>query len=691
MAAEHFHQTEGKLAGSPTAAVELEHLCGFTNRFLNTVAFHSQETNSFIYPVGCVVIIEDITNPHHQDFLRAHDAEISAIAISKNGKLLASGQRGSERRKGSIAPVIVWDFENRTIYKDFGGLADSVICLEFSPDSRFLVATGANNMIYVWDVTTGEIIYSRKTELTCFLACWGAVTPPGNGNRYPSYTLCTAFESEILMHDILFDIRSMCYVLETAKVQLPSAGLHRKHVVGLISGEFLMTGTMAGDLCVFNLSTRVFRCAIPVLNGGVCGMVQFNQDTFIMCGGDGKVKKIRGHDAHWDVLKENILEAPCTGITLSADKRECLVGTKNGKLWRCLSTDMTATLLSASHTVNGLDSGRMVQAGERAGWFFKEDNQRATWTSGNYDRESRKMLNAPTVMAAFGKRDSEKMVTVSNGGEMFLWDLSDYSHLQSSRLKIPIACVCISEEEDEILVGCEDGFLRAYRLSRRAQSTSPVWEIPNAHRGCLTVVKEWSQYIVTGGVDCYCRVWHRTTKELLTQFCVHRRPVTSIILDNEHPHIFHSGSEDKFVVTYDVKLNKSIVQHATPNSNITGLCQRKDCEKEVISCGLDGRILFWDVDVAEPVGCFHEPGCKFLCCDLSPNGRYVAAGSDEGFFYIFDLAVSAKIAMHEGHSGAVASVAWAPDMKQCISVGKDCSVAVWNFFDRITDNDFSGY
>lgn len=78
---------------------------------------------------------------------------------------------------------------------------------------------------------------------------------------------------------------------------------------------------------------------------------------------------------------------------------------------------------------------------------------------------------------------------------------------------------------------------------------------------------------------------------------MHRKVITDVILDNEEKHLFHSGSDDKFVITYDMKLNKSTVQHCTPNSNITGLCQRKDCEREVISCGLDGRILFWDIDV----------------------------------------------------------------------------------------------
>jgi len=132
-------------------------------------------------------------------------------------------------------------------------------------------------------------------------------------------------------------------------------------------------------------------------------------------------------------------------------------------------------------------------------------------------------------------------------------------------------------------------------------------------------------------------VWHRRTRELLSQFSVHRKPVTDIIIDNEEKHLFHSGSGDKFVVTYDMKQNKSTVQHSTPNSNITGLCQRKDCEREVLSCGTDGRILFWDIDVAEPVGCFHESSCKFLCIKVSPDGRYIACGSEEGFLYVFDL------------------------------------------------------
>lgn len=54
---------------------------------------------------------------------------------------------------------------------------------------------------------------------------------------------------------------------------------------------------------------------------------------------------------HWDMIVENILEAPCVSVTLACDHREVLVSTKNGKIWRCLTKDLTTTLHSASHTV----------------------------------------------------------------------------------------------------------------------------------------------------------------------------------------------------------------------------------------------------------------------------------------------------------------------------------------------------
>jgi hypothetical protein len=53
-------------------------------------------------------------------------------------------------------------------------------------------------------------------------------------------------------------------------------------------------------------NTRVFRCAIPILNGGVAGMEVCDRDTLILAGGDGKVKIVRGYDVREDYLIINV-------------------------------------------------------------------------------------------------------------------------------------------------------------------------------------------------------------------------------------------------------------------------------------------------------------------------------------------------------------------------------------------------
>lgn len=308
---------------------ELEHFIGYGGKHLNTVRYHPTEAETLVYAAASAIIIENVNDPHKQEFLRGHDADVSAIDLSLNGKLLASGQLGSPFRKGAVAPVVVWDFDNRSRYIDFNGLAHSVLCVRFSPDGRFLVATGANQMIFVWDVSTGEVVYNRRTESPCFLGVWGPILDLSS--RYPSYQLCTTYDSQVLYHVMKFDMRSMCYTLESDAMQFPPSGLQRKHICGLVTGDFLTTGTSAGDLCVFNIKTKVFRTALPVCNNGVTSMAQ-SGDLLFVAGGDGRIKALRGFDIQWDVLAENMLDSGVTALTPSADGAELVAGSRNGKM-----------------------------------------------------------------------------------------------------------------------------------------------------------------------------------------------------------------------------------------------------------------------------------------------------------------------------------------------------------------------
>lgn len=630
------------MAANNCGQAVLEHFCGYGGKHLNTVRYHPVQAETLIYAAAAAIIIEDVNDPHKQEFLRGHDADVSCIDVSLNGKMIASGQLGSSKQKGSVAPIVIWDFDNRAQYISFQGLSHAALCVRFSPDGRFVCASGSNQMIFVWDVSTGEGVYSRRTESPCSLAVWGPMMD--TQGRYPSYQLCTTYDSQVLVHKMAFDIKTMSYALNSEPVQFPPSGLQRKHICGIVRDDFLLTGTSAGDMCVFSLKSLVFRSALPVCNNGVMSIAHAGETIYI-AGGDGRIKALRGNDTMWDVLAENVLEAGCVALTLSSDSAELVAGTRNGKLWRLLSSDLTSTLQAASHTGEVTD-------------------------------------------ISFGV-SSNQVVTTSDTGEVFLMDLSEYLPIMATTSKSPTRTAAFTCTSGEIIAGYDDGFIRAWASNKNslgeiiAGPPNKVWEI-NAHRGGVTSLRESSNFIVTGGNDCAVRFWHRNTRELLVTFNNHRKPVNDLHIDQDNQHIVHSGAEDKLVVSYDLKQNKPLIQHFTQGSYITGLSQRKDREKETVSCSLDGKILFWDVDYADPQGCMESPGgsaTRFRCCEVSPQGRYIVVGSEDSNMYIFDLMSCACIQQCEGHSAGITQVRWSPDQKQIVSAGKDGCVLVWNFFE----------
>lgn len=81
----------------PADILEIEHVIGYTGLHPHTLNVHPGEANTFVTSLGAHVAIGDTTDPHKQEFLRAHDESISSVVLSPMGTLIASGQVGSRR------------------------------------------------------------------------------------------------------------------------------------------------------------------------------------------------------------------------------------------------------------------------------------------------------------------------------------------------------------------------------------------------------------------------------------------------------------------------------------------------------------------------------------------------------------------------------------------------------------------
>ena len=75
--------------------LELEHSIGYCGRHPQTLIYDPLDPTQFVYNNGGLVVVENLNDKHKQEFMRGHDMEISAMALSNSGKMLATGQLGT--------------------------------------------------------------------------------------------------------------------------------------------------------------------------------------------------------------------------------------------------------------------------------------------------------------------------------------------------------------------------------------------------------------------------------------------------------------------------------------------------------------------------------------------------------------------------------------------------------------------
>jgi len=651
--------------------LELEHMIGFSASHDSSVQFHPKETTKMICYTGCLVIIADSEDPHKQEFLRGHNEEITCLCISPSGNLLASGQLSSTRVPNSEAFVIVWDYPTRQQIYHLNHLHDGisfsqnrVLHLNFSPDDHYLAGSDdqtAGAKLCVWDMQTGGLASIAKQGQLSFL-CWGAVVPSTRKmSRHDQYKLYAACGSKVMRFWLDFDVHTMQYKLDTEAIVLPSSGLQRTyHCAEMHGGDtYLVAGSSAGELVVFNTETMVFRACVPVSCGGLLSIAQTQtpDGLYVYCGcGDGTVKALKGADQDWTMECETSLGGAVSALSPSADGAELLAGTAEGDVYVISSSSFSVTKgtgrgpLMASHT-------------------------------------------HPVACMSFSKDEAKSEIFASGAanGVVRLWELSNYTVLAHIAPARGLQPVCLLLCPLGVLSGWTDGAIRCH-----SESGASLWVVSGAHRGTVTSVALSNRFVLSGGQDGALRLWNPSSRSLIAQFSEHRGPVSTVVADNEAPHLIHSCGEDKTVVTVDLKQERRIVCHKAQEGQFRAMVQSERGDKPLLTCDSSGSIKLWDVDEADAISMLvtwterdeaQGKPKKLNHVSLSPPsvggaaGDFLLVSTAAGELQVWDLGQSAEpVAIGMAHSHEVSQAGWSPDGKQVVSVGQDCCICVWNFY-----------
>lgn len=133
----------------------LKAIVGFDGGINNGLLVHP-DNQHILYALGNKVTIHNLTTKK-QYFLVGHTNIISAIAVSKSGKYIASGQIN---HIGFKARVIIWDYEKKELIAHHEHHKVRVEAVTFSKDDAYVISLGGRDcgFIVIWDIQSQQVI-----------------------------------------------------------------------------------------------------------------------------------------------------------------------------------------------------------------------------------------------------------------------------------------------------------------------------------------------------------------------------------------------------------------------------------------------------------------------------------------------------------------------------------------------------
>lgn len=201
---------------------ELAHIIGINSSINQCVQAHPSMADTILYPVGGIIIVEDLVEKNNQIFFRHGKNQISCFSISHNGKMIAVGFQSENIEKKFPTSIILWNYETKATLFEFTGITKGVNIIEFSPDDKFLAASGIDNSFYIWEVNTCFKAFSRINEIKLNFICWTKMSYDG---KNPNYSLVTANVNTMTYFYFYYELASMQYNMKNNRFSLPNTGI----------------------------------------------------------------------------------------------------------------------------------------------------------------------------------------------------------------------------------------------------------------------------------------------------------------------------------------------------------------------------------------------------------------------------------------------------------------------------------
>lgn len=645
-----------------TKDLELERIIGFNGKVQGGLQVHPDREH-IIYPLGNNIVIEDISNEASQCILSSHTNDVTCIAISNDGRYIASGQ---ETFMGFKASIILWDYETKRVVTKWDLHKVKVQALAFSKNDKYVISLGGQDdgSVVVWDMSTLEPICgspaqvesagittclaTSKVDVNCFVT--------GGDNTLRVWTIDKENRKIRPVNTNLGGFKRVITCIEMVDDAVASM-------------PFFFCGTTTGDILCINKATNILTTEFPQKNKFTQGVtaVSFvkmvdNQFNVLVGTGNGMVgnytigiafekgNKVKTSFKHRkDAEPWKHCESSITAIAKRGAGHQFFVGTETSQVYKFSFADFSSDLVKTCHS---------------------------------------SIVN--DIIFPFGVA---QLIITCQMGEIRVWNLTNGKELRRFCLANKVCnAVAISRDGKLVVSGWNDGKIRILGFKAKDMSLELKHVVMDAHNKGVTAVALTTRgdCIVSGGGDGMVRVWtiveymdhmgkKDTRADLKFSMKEHKNYVAEIVIASSDKECT-SASGDGTTIVWDLTkgCRKTVV---FANTLFKSVCYGED-ELQIITCGTDHKIGYWetyDGSMIRELEGAKAGSIDFM--DITTDQRMFVTGGEDKLLKLWRYREGDCTHVGKGHSANITRIRIAPDNRSIVSVSEDGAILQWRFPD----------
>ncbi|HHM04897.1 MAG TPA: hypothetical protein ENJ19_04030 [Gammaproteobacteria bacterium] len=222
--------------------------------------------------------------------------------------------------------------------------------------------------------------------------------------------------------------------------------------------------------------------------------------------------------------------------------------------------------------------------------------------------------------------------------------------------------VSFSSDGNRLLTAGRDGTARLWSVQLGTPLQAFIGHGPDPDNSARTGVNtaffaDGDTKVVTAGVDRTARLWNATTGAVLQTYSGHTGAVNSAVFDPAFTRLVTAGADGKLMLWDPSGTVLATLANAHPGGAAFAVFSPDGTR--LASGGADGVVRIWDATVMPPaeLGSFNA-GTAVNVVDFAPDGSRVAAGASDGYAYVIgadpaDGATFAQQITRVAHGGRV--------------------------------------